>query len=81
MRVKEDWDYLFESEPWEFKLWMIEKLSEMEENLFFFKNSSGDSNFGEKVEKKLTALRNLKIEVLDQVTWKYFIWVSKLLFV
>ena len=47
---------------------MIEKLSEMEENLFFFKNSSGDSNFGEKVEKKLTALRNLKIEVLDQVT-------------
>jgi len=40
----------------------------MEENLFFFFFFFGDSNFGEKVEKKLTALRNLKIEVLDQVT-------------
>lgn len=28
--VKEDWDYLFESEPREFKLWMLERLYELD---------------------------------------------------
>lgn len=26
IRVRDDWDYLFDSDPWEFQFWTIEKL-------------------------------------------------------
>jgi len=42
--AKEDRDYLFESEPREFKIRMLEKLSEMDWNLQSYKGSQTSAN-------------------------------------
>ena len=77
MRVREDRDYLLNSEPREFKMGLIDTLTNMESNLQMFNESSP----GGMQDEQKTRLEGLSVQSLEKVSRKCFVRVTKLLLV